>query len=56
VTEVLRGYAKRKDGTLVVVGTVPVPQSKDEPSPRERQEKRHLAKKRATIFRKEIAR
>ena len=37
--KVLRGYAKAKDGNLVLIGTMPVPHSKDKPSPRERKEK-----------------
>jgi hypothetical protein len=31
--KIIRGYAKDKDGNLVLVGTTPVPQSKDKPSP-----------------------
>jgi hypothetical protein len=31
---VLRGYAKDKDGNLILIGTIPVPHSKDKPSPR----------------------
>jgi len=54
--KVIRGYAKDKDGNLVLVGTVPVPHSKDKPSPRERHEKRHLINQGATIFKKEIIR
>ena len=30
---VLRGYAKAKDGNLVLFGTMPVPHSKDKPWP-----------------------
>jgi hypothetical protein len=55
MSKVLRGYAKRNDGTLVLVSTVPAPHSKDKPSPRERQEKRHLVRKGETIFRREVA-
>jgi hypothetical protein len=33
MSKVLRGYAKRNDGTLVLVGTVPVPHSKDKSLP-----------------------
>ena len=36
---VLRGYAKAKDGNLVLIATMPVPHSKDKPSPREREKK-----------------
>ena len=52
---VFRGYAKAKDGNLVLIGTMPVPHSKDKPSPREREEKRHLVRQGATIFKKEVA-
>jgi hypothetical protein len=54
--KVLRSYAKGKDGDLILVGTIPVPHSKDKPSPRERQDKRHLIRQGATIFRKKIVR
>ena len=54
--EVLRGHAKYKDGNLVLIGTIPIPHSKDKPSPRERRDKRHLVRKGATIFKKEVAR
>jgi hypothetical protein len=30
--KVLRGYAKVKDGNLILIGTIPVPHSKDKPS------------------------
>jgi hypothetical protein len=50
---VLRGYAKDKDGNLILIGTVPVPHSKDKSSPRECNDKRHLARQGATIFKKE---
>jgi hypothetical protein len=53
---VLRGYAIANDGTLVLIGTMPVAHSKDKPSPRERKEKRHLVRRGATIFKKEVAR
>ena len=36
---VLRGYAKDKDGNLILIGTMPVPHSKDKASPRERKDK-----------------
>lgn len=53
---VLRGYAIANDGNLVLIGTMPVPHSKDKPSPREREEKRHLVSQGATIFKKVVAR
>ena len=53
---VIRGYAQDKDGDLILIGTVPVPHSKDKRSPRERQDKRHLVSQGATIFKKEIIR
>jgi hypothetical protein len=48
--KVLRGYAKDRNGNLILIGTIPVPHSKDKPSPRERQEKAHLIRQGATIF------
>ena len=42
--KVLRGYAKDKDGNLILIGTMPVPHSKDKASPRERKDKRHLVR------------
>jgi len=51
--KVLRGYAKVKDGNLILIGTIPVPHSKDKPSPRERENKRRLVRQGATIFKKE---
>ena len=54
--KVLRGYAKGQDGSLIQIGTIAVPHSKDKRSPRERQDKRHLIRQGATIFKKEIAR
>jgi hypothetical protein len=51
--KVLRGYAKDKDGNLILIGTMPVPHSKDKSSPRERKDKRHLVRQGATIFKKE---
>ena len=52
--KVIRGYAKDKDGNLILIGTIHVPHSKDKRSPRERQDKRHLVSQGATIFKKEI--
>jgi hypothetical protein len=54
--KVLCGYAKDKTGNLVLIGMIPVPHSKDKPSPRERQEKVHLVRQGATIFKKEAIR
>ena len=53
---VLRGSAKDRDGNLIKIGTIPLPHSKDKRSPRERQDKRHLIRQGATIFKKEIVR
>jgi hypothetical protein len=33
--KVLRGYTRDQDGNLILIGTIPVPHSKDKPSPRE---------------------
>jgi hypothetical protein len=52
--QVLGGYARAKDGNLVLIGKMPVVHSKDKPSPRERKEKRHLIRQGATVFKKEI--
>ncbi|MGB6542316.1 MAG: hypothetical protein WBF03_15775 [Xanthobacteraceae bacterium] len=54
--KVLRGYAKDRGGSLIQVGTIPLPHSKDKRSPTERQDKRHLIKQGATIFKKEFVR
>jgi hypothetical protein len=43
--KVLRGYAKDKTGNLILIGTMPVPHSKDKTSPRERKDKRHLVRR-----------
>jgi hypothetical protein len=51
--KVLRGYAKDKSGNLILIGTMPVPFSKDKSSPATRREKRHLVKQGAKIFKKE---
>jgi hypothetical protein len=50
---VLRGYANGKDGNLILIGTIPMPHSKDKRSPRERENKRHLVRQGTTIFKKE---
>jgi hypothetical protein len=54
--KVLRGYAKDKNGNLILIGTMPVPFSKDKCSTAARQEKRHLVRQGATIFKKETIR
>jgi hypothetical protein len=51
---VIRGYARDKDRNLVLVGTIPVPHSKDKRSPPERRDKRYLVRQGATIFKKEM--
>jgi hypothetical protein len=53
---VLRGYAKDKDANLILIGTIPIPHSRDKRSPREREDKRHLVRQGATIFKKETVR
>jgi Tfp pilus assembly ATPase PilU len=52
---VLRDCAKSKNGDLVLVGTMTAPDRNDM-NPRERQDKRSLIRRGATIFKKEIAR
>jgi len=52
--KVLRGYAKDRNGNLVLIGTIPVPHSKDKSRPREREAKRYLVRQGATIFKKEV--
>jgi hypothetical protein len=37
----LRGYAKGKDGKLILKGTMPILHCKDKPNPSERRDKRH---------------
>jgi len=54
--KVLRGYARDKNGNLVLIGTIPVPISKDKCPPIARPEKRHLIRQAATIFKKEAVR
>lgn len=54
--KVVRGYAKDRDGNLILMGTIAAPHSKDKVSPRERQDKRHLIRHGAIIFKKEIVR
>jgi hypothetical protein len=51
--KVIRGYARDKDSNLILIGTIPVPHSKDKRSPAERRDKRVLVRHGATIFKKE---
>jgi hypothetical protein len=51
--KVVRGYAKDRDGNLILMGTIPAFHSNDKASPRERQDKRYLIRQGATIFKKE---
>ena len=51
--KVIQGYAKDKSLNLILIGTIPVPHSKDKRSPAARQDKRHLVQQGATIFKKE---
>jgi hypothetical protein len=51
--KVIRGYTKDKNLNLVLIGTIPVPDSKDKRSPAARHEKRVLI---ATIFKIETIR
>jgi hypothetical protein len=51
--KVLCGYAKDKNGNLILIGTIPVPISKDKCPPVARRERRHLVRQGATIFKKE---
>jgi hypothetical protein len=52
--KVLRGYAKGQDGNLILIGTIPVPHSKDKRSPRERQDKRHLVRQGARSLKRKL--
>jgi hypothetical protein len=54
--KVIRGYAKDKNLNLILIGTIPVPHSKDKRSPAARQDKRYLVRQGATIFKKETIR
>jgi hypothetical protein len=54
--KVIQGYAKDKNLNLTLIGTIPVPHSKDKRSPVARQDKRHLVRQGATIFKKETIR
>jgi len=52
---VLRGYSKDEGGNLVLIGTMPMPHSKDKPTRREREAKRNLIRRGATVFKKEVS-
>ena len=54
--KVIQGYAKDKSLNLILLGTIPVPYSKDKRSPVARQDKRYLVRQGATIFKKETIR
>jgi len=54
--KVIRAYAKDKNLNAILIGTIPVPHSKDKCSPAARQVKRYLVRQGATIFKKEIIR
>jgi hypothetical protein len=54
--KVFRAYAKDKNLNLILIGTIPVPHSKDKRSPAARQDKRVLVRQGATIFKKETIR
>jgi hypothetical protein len=54
--KIIRGYAKDKNLNLILIVTIPVPHSKDRPSPAARQDKRCLVRQGATIFKKETVR
>jgi hypothetical protein len=48
--------AKDKNLNLILIGTIPVPHSKDKRTPVARQDKRYLVRQGATIFKKETIR
>jgi hypothetical protein len=54
--KVLRGYAKDRNGNLILIGTIAVPHSKDKPSPRERHEKAHLVSRAQRSSKKIVSR
>ena len=54
--KVIRGYAKDRNLNLILIGTIPVPHSKSKRSPVARQDKRHLVRQGATIFKNETIR
>jgi hypothetical protein len=47
--KVLRGYARDKNGNLVLIGTMPVPINKDKCPPAARREKRRLSRPKPRI-------
>ena len=51
--KVIRGYAKDKNLNLILIGTIPVPHSKDKRSPAAREDKRYSVRQGATTFKKE---
>src|SRR6516162_1429831 len=51
--KVIRGYAKDKNLDLILIGTIPVPHSRDKRSPAARQDKRYSVRQGATTFKKE---
>ena len=52
MAKIIRGYAKDKTGTLVLIGAMTVAHSKDKSTPRERKDKRHLVRQGATSLRR----
>jgi hypothetical protein len=50
--KVVRGYAKDRDGNLILMGTIPAFHSNEKASPTERRDKRYLIRQGATIFKK----
>jgi len=52
--KVIRSYAKDKNLNLVLIGTIPVPHSKDKRSPVARQEKRYWSDKEQRSLRKKL--
>jgi hypothetical protein len=54
--KVIRGYAKDKNLNLILIGTIPVPHSKNKSSPAARQDKRYFVRQGATILKKEAIR
>jgi hypothetical protein len=54
--KVLRGYARDENGNLTLIGTIPIPNSKDKCPPVARRERRRLVGQGATIFEREAVR
>ena len=52
--KVIRGYTRDKDSNLILIGTIPVPQSKGKRSPGARQDKRFLVRHGARSSRKKL--